>query len=211
MTTTKKGGRIRKRQKWTPWVQLQEPANPDRLVDEPDQVRVANNIYLVIMARKTFVNPGGEEGAFTYLSIKRHDKKPIHDWRELLRIKNELIGAECWAVEIYPPMKHLMDTSNQFHLYAFPEGYVMPFGVYANAVVVDGDGTTGPGKSCQRPLPDWYPAAMTQEEADRLIGRIRDGPSCPHCRGCEVCEEQGGFVCTDCGAEWVSRKNGRGP
>jgi hypothetical protein len=33
-------------------------------------------------------------GALWWLSIKRRDKLPIHDWRELERIKNEVVGPE---------------------------------------------------------------------------------------------------------------------
>ncbi len=168
-------GRIRTRTRWERWRQLPEPAKPDPLVDEPGQVAVVNNVYLVVLAPQTYAKPNGEVGQLTHLSIKRHDKKPIHDWRELLRIKNELVGAECWAVEIYPPMAHLMDTSNQFHMYAFPEGAVMPFGISAGQTVIEGDGTTGPGQSCQRPLPDWYPEAMTPEEADEALDQLRNG------------------------------------
>lgn len=64
-----------------------------------------------------------------HLSIKRLDRKPAHDWRALQRIKNELVGEEYEAVEIYPPEEHLIDTSNQYHLWVFldPE-FRLPFG-----------------------------------------------------------------------------------
>lgn len=64
----------------------------------------------------------------TWLSIKRRDKRPIMDWRELQRIKNELCGPECEAVQIFPAETRLVDASNQMHLYVFEPGYVLPFG-----------------------------------------------------------------------------------
>jgi hypothetical protein len=65
-----------------------------------------------------------------HLSIKRRDKLPIHDWRDLQRIKNELVGPENEAVELYPAESRLVDAANQYHLWAskdptfrFPLGY----------------------------------------------------------------------------------------
>ena len=51
-----------------------------------------------------------------HLSIKRLDKEPIHDWRHLQRIKNELVGANCEALELYPAEDRVVDTANQYHL-----------------------------------------------------------------------------------------------
>lgn len=71
-----------------------------------------------------------EAGRIAHLSIKRHDREPIHDWRDLQRIKNDILGPECEAVELYPAESRLMDTSNQYHLWGsddptfrFPVGY----------------------------------------------------------------------------------------
>src|SRR5262245_53475080 len=44
----------------------------------------------------------GPEIKLWWLSIKRIDKNPIHDWRVLQAIKNALLGEECEAVELYP-------------------------------------------------------------------------------------------------------------
>ena len=54
-----------------------------------------------------------------HLSIKRLDKQPVHDWRELQQIKNELVGPEHEAVELYPAESRLVDAANQFHLWVF--------------------------------------------------------------------------------------------
>lgn len=56
-----------------------------------------------------------------HLSIKRLDQLPIHDWRDLQRIKDELVGPDCEAVELYPASERLVDTSNQYHLWALPD------------------------------------------------------------------------------------------
>jgi hypothetical protein len=64
-----------------------------------------------------------------HLSIKLITKEPIHDWRDLQHIKNEIIGCENEAVELYPAESRLVDTANQYHLWvlADPEDR-FPFG-----------------------------------------------------------------------------------
>lgn len=52
-----------------------------------------------------------------HLSIKRVDQQPVHDWRDLQRIKDELIGVQCEAVELYPAEDRRVDTANQYHLW----------------------------------------------------------------------------------------------
>lgn len=65
-----------------------------------------------------------------WLSIKRRDKEPIHDWRELQEIKNQLVGPECEAVELYPAEKRVIDTANQYHLWCLADpGFMFPFGM----------------------------------------------------------------------------------
>lgn len=56
-----------------------------------------------------------------WLSIKRRDKAPAKDWRHFQRIKNELVGAENEAMEIYPAESRLVDTANQYHLWVFKD------------------------------------------------------------------------------------------
>lgn len=64
-----------------------------------------------------------------WLSIKRLDKKPIHDWRDLQRIKSEIVGPEYEAMEIYPAESRVVDTANQFHLWVFNDpAYTIPVG-----------------------------------------------------------------------------------
>ena len=63
-----------------------------------------------------------------YLSIQRRDKKPIHDWRAFQRIKNELVGEEYEAIEIYPRESELVDEANQYHLWVMEKGRISPVG-----------------------------------------------------------------------------------
>jgi hypothetical protein len=69
-----------------------------------------------------------------HLSIKRLDKEPIHDWRDLQEIKNMLVGKQYEAVELYPAESRRVDSANQYHLWCFvqvegsDEIPVLPFG-----------------------------------------------------------------------------------
>lgn len=76
-----------------------------------------------------------------WLSVKRRDKKAFlgKDWRDLQRVKNELVGPEHEAVELYPAESRLVDTSNQYHLWVFAEaGLRYPFGWAEREVVEQG-------------------------------------------------------------------------
>ena len=79
----------------------------------------------------------GETWVPTYLSIKRHDREPIGDWRVKQRIKNALLGEEWEAIEIYPKESRLVDASNQYHLFGW-QG-VFPIFVFNSRYVLSAD------------------------------------------------------------------------
>lgn len=76
----------------------------------------ANNLYQVNVE----FMPGGR----AHLIIRRLDKQAIHSWQHFQQIKNELLGPECEAVEVYPKESHLVDEKHHYHLWGFrsPEG-----------------------------------------------------------------------------------------
>jgi hypothetical protein len=128
---------------WTPFEVGTLP--PSELSDHPVVVflnsRYQVNVYKV---------RGGEFGDIAWLSIKTRDKQARHDWRDLQRIKNEIIGPEYVAVEIYPKESNLVDTANQYHLWVFMSGYDLPFGFHDGRLVGDGNWRG----SKQRPWPN---------------------------------------------------------
>lgn len=91
-----------------------------------------NDIYQVNVLRgkdcDQYVHSKLLKGKCDYLTIKRLDKKAVHDWRHFQIIKNELCGDEREAVEIYPGETRLVDTANQYHLWVLPLGESMCFG-----------------------------------------------------------------------------------
>jgi hypothetical protein len=63
------------------------------------------------------------------LSIRRLDRRSIHDWRHLQQIKTDLFGPDAEAVELYPAEGRVVDTANSYHLWVLVEpGTMFPFG-----------------------------------------------------------------------------------
>lgn len=128
---------------WTPFREVPPPAE----VDGASGVKFfVNSRYQVNLTRFDIEAPFGR---CIHLSIKTLDRAPYHDWRDFQRIKNELIGPEYEAVELYPAESRLVDTSNQYHLWCFT-GFKFPFG-YRNREVSDAQEFMG-FKYKQRPF-----------------------------------------------------------
>ena len=106
-----------------------------------------------------------------HLSIKRNDREPVHDWRHLQRIKNEIVGPTHEAIELYPSEARLVDTANQYHLWAFAEpGLLFPVG-WATRLVADGS----LGKSKQRPFDERPLDCLGDDEVKALAAKAGIG------------------------------------
>jgi hypothetical protein len=87
----------------------------------------ASSVYHVAVYKNE--RHGFGDGEMWHLSIKRHDKEPMQDWRVLQNIKTAICGAEVEAIELYPAESRVVDTANQYHLYAFmDESLTIPCG-----------------------------------------------------------------------------------
>jgi len=83
------------------------------------------------------------------LSIRRLDRAPARDWRDFQRIKNQLLGPECEAIELYPAESRLVDTATQYHLWCVVDPlFRFPFGYDAGRIVT----SKGGAGAVQRPL-----------------------------------------------------------
>lgn len=70
-----------------------------------------NHLYAVNVFRK---------GDSVLIGICSVDGEARHDWRDFQRIKNDVVGEEWEAVELYPAESRLIDPSNYFYLWARP-------------------------------------------------------------------------------------------
>lgn len=69
---------------------------------------------------------------FIRLSIRRHDRGPCDRWDHLQQIKNEVVGPEYEAVELFPAEQRLVDTCNEYHLWVHSSpAFRFPFGFEA--------------------------------------------------------------------------------
>lgn len=130
-----------------------------------------NSRYQVAV-RRTMVDDGaGGESEMVHLSVKRLDKGVVRDWRDMQRIKNELLGVECEAVELYPAESRCVDTANQYHLWGVRDpNFRWPVGWNEGQVKLDNnDYNTEVIGAAQRPfepseelLPE-VPAVMVRD------------------------------------------------
>jgi hypothetical protein len=149
---------------WTPFREVRMPENA-LTAQDPARAHYTNSRYQVA------VWPGAcALGKYFHLSIKTHDRSPRHDWRDLQRIKNELIGSEFYAIEIFPAESRLVDAANQYHLYAF-ERWVPPVG-FRERLIADGDWQSAK----QRPFVARPDDCMDPDEFDRHLGRALHPP-----------------------------------
>lgn len=58
---------------------------------------------------------------FKHLRISRIDGKPIHNYMDMLRIKNDLWGKNTVAIEVYPAQGNFVDGSNTYHLWTWKD------------------------------------------------------------------------------------------
>ena len=59
--------------------------------------------------------------------MRREDGKAIREWKHIQRVKNEIVGPEREAVEIFPPQSMVTDMSHEHHLFVVPVGVASVF------------------------------------------------------------------------------------
>ncbi|HLZ60242.1 MAG TPA: hypothetical protein VKR06_25100 [Ktedonosporobacter sp.] len=135
---------------WTPFALVEDPRGLEAL---------ENNFYRVVV-RRMRTSTGWPE--LVHLSIQRRDKSSSMPWRDLQRIKNELVGPESQGHEFYPPESSLVDAANQRHLFVFNcEDPILPW-QFADRLV--GNGATIDVHVAQDDLPEEL------RPADWLVG-----------------------------------------
>ena len=67
-------------------------------------------------------------GPVNHLKIRRHDGKTNRlTWDELMVIKNEMLGEDACAIELFPRDCDVVNEANIRHLWELPQG-VLPEG-----------------------------------------------------------------------------------
>jgi hypothetical protein len=65
-------------------------------------------------------------GWILHLKVWRVDNKDGITWDELQAIKDEALGSDTRAIEIYPPAYEVVDETNTRHLWAIPGHISLP-------------------------------------------------------------------------------------
>src|ERR1700733_13039999 len=78
-----------------------------RVPNDLEKMHFVEKVLQATFAPKTFVNDlylvlVHKEQRIVHLTISRLDEKPCDNWQHFQQIKNELVGKECEAVELYP-------------------------------------------------------------------------------------------------------------
>lgn len=125
--TTARAMRQLARAPFGPWEYRDLPADdPRRPRLEPAEFWLAggwlNNRYSV--QRSVFVCDWGE---VDHLWIRRHDGDAPRSWPDLQRIKDDLLGANRVAVEVFPAAAEVIDQAPMAHLWSPPAGFTLPF------------------------------------------------------------------------------------
>ena len=121
MSKKRRRDRIKAANDWTLWVREDFTKEEEANIDA--KTLFHNNRYHVYVKLISTL-----WGDMLHLSIKRNDRGVWRDWRDLQRIKNEIAGPECEAVEMFPAESRMVDTANQYHLWVLPPGKRFPFG-----------------------------------------------------------------------------------
>lgn len=137
---------------WTPFVEAELPESDAKrlILSDPNYIGTFRNSRYQVQMRE-YDSP---LGAMTWLSIVNVDRSARHDWRDFQRIKNELLGPEREAFEVYPAESRLVDTNNQYHLFVLGEGQVFPVGYSERAVSTDVAGSAHKQRAFEVVPPD---------------------------------------------------------
>lgn len=102
-------------------------------------------------------------GPWARIGISCDDGKPRHDWRVFQCIKNQVVGPEWWALELYPAESQLIDPSNYYLLWAAPN---LPFGERLGRVLAGPKNTVAPQRG-------WHP----DDEPPEVTAGITNWPN----------------------------------
>lgn len=120
---------------WTEFQQVYPIGGDNKPIElEQGESWWRNSFYTVF--RKELQPEEGIEGPVR-LSIRRNDGKAIREWKHLQRVKNEVVGEEREAAEIFPPQSMVSSMDHEHHLFVTPVGVTSIY-VYEEKVRAEG-------------------------------------------------------------------------
>lgn len=132
-----------------PWSPMERTESTDDQLHGFDAMW-ANNQFVVLSRRAS--------DDVVWLSIRTTTRDVSRDWRSYQRLKNELVGTECEAFEIYPKESRLVDGANQFHLWCLRPDLQLPTGYPSRDVLSPTELVQEGSKAVQREFDDHHNA-----------------------------------------------------
>lgn len=131
---------------WMRILKVDRPTAIEKMEEELKAVTLWRNDLYQVEVREMRVMVGDHVQDWVHLNIRRTDGYPGRDWRHFQQIKNELVGPECEAVELYPAESRLVDTSSKYHLWACKQpSFRFPLGFDKRDVEYEGVDSKTPG------------------------------------------------------------------
>lgn len=106
---------------WTDITDLPNTKELTSKMNTPPFKVMMNGLFIVQMFKQDT-----SWGEVIRLMIRWNDARPVHDWSMFQRIKNELVGEDRVALEVYPKSSNLVDVANMYWLFVLPAGSVCP-------------------------------------------------------------------------------------
>ncbi len=111
---------------WSPWEDVSNELERmrTRAGKDPKSFIGAwkNNHFVIQLYRQSTA-----VGDARLMMIRRNDEQPGVSWAMKQRIKNELLGPEVVAIEVFPAESELVDDAHMYHLWTLPDGFSLPF------------------------------------------------------------------------------------
>lgn len=152
---------------WMRILKCDRPTAIEKMEADLKAVQLWKNDLYQVELREMTAMIGDQVQQWVHLNIRRTDGYPGRDWRHFQQIKNELVGPECEAVELYPAESRLVDNSNKYHLWACKQpGFRFPLGFTDRDVDFIGTKTGTPGLRQSPAMQFQGGKASTEEESN---------------------------------------------
>jgi hypothetical protein len=89
---------------------LAELKNSQKHLNTVEEGYIVNDFYRILVART---------GKYIHIRIRRLDDKPITSFQDMQDIKNEFIGRESAAIQIFPKESDYINNTNSYHIFSW--------------------------------------------------------------------------------------------
>ncbi len=94
--------------------------------------RGLKNKWLSVLLRDIYCrwDPAADMTHGVHAAYRTASEKEL-SWRERQSLKTHIFGAQAVGLEIMPREDRVVDDAPMFHMWVFPDGFPMPFGIHS--------------------------------------------------------------------------------